>query len=135
MGFGPLVTPVSRRQAIKKSSGQNPDRPWRPEGMLVATFAEHTGPINRVAVAPDHAFFITGSDDGTVKVWDTARLERNVSHRSRQTHKHSAGAKVKSLCFIESTHSFVSSATDGSVQAVKVNYSPSAGAMKYGKLK
>jgi phosphoinositide-3-kinase regulatory subunit 4 len=98
-------------------------------------FAEHTGAVNRVVVAPDHAFFITGSDDGTVKVWDAARLERNVSHRSRQTHKHSAGAKVKSLCFIESTHSFVSSATDGSVQVVKVNYGPGAGAMKYGKLK
>ncbi|KAH0569235.1 hypothetical protein GP486_000052 [Trichoglossum hirsutum] len=133
--FGPLVTAIRQRQPIKKSSGQAPDKPWRPEGNLVAMLAEHTGAINRVSVAPDHAFFITGSDDGSVKVWDTARLERNISHRSRQTHKHSAGAKVKSLCFIESTHSFVSSATDGSVQVVKVNYGPNAGAMKYGKLK
>ncbi|KAI9774272.1 MAG: Serine/threonine-protein kinase [Geoglossum simile] len=133
--FGPLVIPIRQRQPIKKSSGQAPDKPWRPEGNLVAMFAEHTCAINRVVVAPDHAFFITGSDDGTVKVWDAARLERNVSHRSRQTHRHSAGAKVKSLCFIESTHSFVSSATDGSVQVVKVTYTSSAGGMKYGKLK
>ncbi|KAI9821772.1 MAG: Serine/threonine-protein kinase [Pycnora praestabilis] len=133
--FGPIVTPVTRRQPIKKSSGQAGDKPWHPEGILVAIFGEHGGPINRVAVAPDHAFFITGSDDGTVKIWDAARLERNVAHRSRQTHKHSVGAKVKAICFIENTHCFISAATDGSVHVVKVDYINGASATKYGKLR
>ncbi|KAI9828068.1 MAG: Serine/threonine-protein kinase [Thelocarpon impressellum] len=137
--FGPLVAPISRRQRIKRSSGVSSEAAWRPEGNVVATFGEHTGPINRVVVAPDHAFFITGSDDGTVRVWDAGRLERNVAHRSRQTHRHAPGAKVKALCFVENTHCFVSAATDGSVHIVKAEATRSGGggggATRYGKLR
>ncbi|KAI9842592.1 MAG: Serine/threonine-protein kinase [Sclerophora amabilis] len=133
--FGPLVTPISRRQRIKKGSGEQPDSSWRPEGTLVAMFGEHTAAINRVVIAPDHAFFITASDDSTLKIWDTGRLERNVAHRSRQTYKHASRAKVKALCFVENTHCFVSGATDGSVHVVKVDYTQGAGASKYGKLR
>ena len=134
--FGPLVTPVSsKRHLVRKSDAHGIDKPWRPEGTLIAAFGEHTGPINRVIPSPDHVFFITGSDDGTVKVWDTLRLERNLAHRSRQTHIHGEGVKVKCLCFVENTHTFVSGATDGSINIVKVDYTLVGDASKYGRLK
>jgi phosphoinositide-3-kinase regulatory subunit 4 len=119
--FGPLV---SRRQnkPIKRISGQAMNQPWRPEGNLVAMLSEHTGGVNRIVVAPDHTFFITGSDDGTVKIWDTQRLERNVTNRARQTHKQGDGVKVTSLTFIEDTHCFVSTGSDGSMHIVRVDY-------------
>lgn len=131
--FGPLVVPVSRK--VNKNVVQVPQDAWRPSGRLVATFSEHYGAINRVVPSPDHMFFITGGDDGAVKVWDSGRLERNVSHRSRQTHKHAAGAKVTALCFIENTHCFISCATDGSVHIVKVDTILSGGAPKYVRLR
>jgi phosphoinositide-3-kinase regulatory subunit 4 len=120
--FGPLVTPITRDKPNKSSSASQSgaDEKWRPSGKLVATFSEHAGPINRIVVSPDHQFFLTGGDDGCVKVWDTARLERNITHRSRLTYKHGAGVRVLALCFIENTHSFVSCASDGSVHIVKV---------------
>ncbi|KAK4693399.1 phosphoinositide-3-kinase, regulatory subunit 4, partial [Lecanoromycetidae sp. Uapishka_2] len=134
--FGPMVTPVwTKSQTMNKADFQKTDRPWRPEGTLIATFGEHTGPINRVLPSPDHAFFITGSDDGTVKVWDTLRLERNLAHRSRQTHGHTDGARVKCLCFVENTHTFVAGATDGSINVVKVDYHLVGDTSKYGKLR
>ena len=134
--FGPTITPISsRRHFMKKADIPGSDKPWRPEGTLIATFGEHTGPINRVVPSPDHAFFITGSDDGTVKVWDTMRLERNLTHRSRQTHSHAEGAKVKCLCFVENTHTFVSGATDGSINVVKVDYTLLGDTSKYGRLR
>ncbi|KAF6226618.1 hypothetical protein HO173_012448 [Letharia columbiana] len=134
--FGPLIMPISsKRHLMKKADSPGSDKPWRPEGTLIATFAEHTGPINRVVPSPDHAFFITGSDDGTVKVWDTMRLERNLTHRSRQTHSHAEGAKVKCLCFVENTHSFVSGATDGSINVVKVDHTLVGDTSKYGRLR
>ena len=133
--FGPLVTPISRRQRIRRSSGETTSSPWRPERSLVALFGEHTAAVNRVVVAPDHLFFVTGSDDGTVRVWDTGRLERNIAYRSRQTHKHAAGAKVKSLCFLENTHCFASGAMDGSIHIVKVDHTSGGGASRYGKLR
>lgn len=134
--FAPTITPFgSKRLLNKKIDAQGIDKPWRPEGTLIATFGEHTGPINRVVSSPDHAFFITASDDGTVKVWDTLRLERNLAHRSRQTYNHTDSARVKCICFVESTHTFVSGATDGSIKVVKVDYSLIGEASKYGRLR
>ena len=133
--FGPLVTPASIRHSSKKGDPHGNEQPWRPQGVLTATFGEHKAPINRVLPSPDHAFFITGSDDGTVKIWDTLRLERNLAHRSRQTFAHSDGEKVKALCFVENTHTFVSAATDGTIKVVKVDYSFAGESPKYGKLR
>lgn len=132
--FGPQIVPLTRKQPIRRTTGKV-NGAWRPEGTLVAQFAEHTGPINRVLVAPDHMFFITASDDGSVKVWDATRLEKNVATKSRQTHKHPTGTKIKCICFIENTHCFVSAATDGSINVVKVDVGITSGVMKFGKLK
>jgi len=133
--FGPMIAPSSRRKVISRSSSHAGDRPWKPEGILVATFSEHVGPIKHIAVAPDHAFFLTGGDDGCVKVWDTGRLERNITHRSRQTHRHANGSQVTALCFVEHTHSFISCASDGSVNVVRVECAQSGGSVRYGKLR
>lgn len=133
--FGPLVSPITRRKVSKAGSGQPGEESWKPSGSLVATFSEHTAAINRVLASPDHMFFITGSDDGSVKVWDSSRLERNVTHRARQTHRHAPGAKVIALCFIENTHTFVSCATDGRVNIVKVDTAVTSGAIKYIRLR
>ena len=132
--FGPLITPRKRRP-IQRASGQQHGQIWKPEGTLVAVLGEHTAAVNRILIAPDHVFFITASDDGTVKVWDAARLERNVTHRSRLTHKHRTGVKVTSIAFVETTHSFVSTGSDGSIHVVKVDYNESHGTSRYGKLK
>lgn len=136
--FGPAIVPIptqQRRTPIKKSSGRPAGGTWKPEGVLVAQFGEHTGAINRVVVASDHNFFVTGSDDGTVKVWDSSRLEKNVAFKARQTYRHATGSKVKALCFVENTRCFVSAATDGSVHVVKVDLQLTGQAAKYGKLK
>ncbi|OAA68394.1 protein kinase [Niveomyces insectorum RCEF 264] len=152
--FSPMVTPISRKRTSAGagtgsggggggssnnnggSGGHASHDVWRPSGQMVATFSEHNGPINRVVVAPDHAFFLTGGDDGTVRVWDTQRLERNISHRSRQVYRHAPGARVLALCFIENTHCFISCASDGSVHVVKVDYLAVAGSMpRYNRLR
>lgn len=133
--LGPYVREVDTRQPIRAATDQDSNRVWRPEGNLVATYGEHSAPINRVVVAPDHSFFVTASDDGTVKVWDTTRLEKNLSPRSRQTHRHAVGSRVKALTFVENTYTFISAATDGSIQAVRVDYQKvSQTAFRYGKL-
>jgi phosphoinositide-3-kinase, regulatory subunit 4 len=133
--FGPLVQPTKGTPIPYSSSSHSGSAAWRPQGQLVAVLSEHTDKVTRLAAAPDHAFFLTGSDDGTVKVWDSARLERNVTHRARQTYKLAAGAKVTSLCFIESTHTFVCTGSDGTVHVLKVEITESANATKYGKLR
>ncbi|KAJ9613161.1 Serine/threonine-protein kinase [Cladophialophora chaetospira] len=109
--------------------------PWRPSGQLLTQFSEHAAAVNRVCAAPDHAFFVTASDDGTCKIWDTIRLEKNVTSRSRHTHRRADGVKVKSLCFVEGTHTFLSGADDGSIHALRVDYRSVEGGetSRYGK--
>lgn len=132
--FGPMVQPIARSKA-RAFHPQTGDDHWIPEGHVVATFGEHKGPINRMVASPDHMFFITGGSDGCVRVWDSARLERNITHRSRQMHKHADGAEVLALCFVENSHCFVSCASDGSVHVVKVDTVSANGVVRYGKLR
>ncbi|KAL6710005.1 Serine/threonine-protein kinase [Coniothyrium glycines] len=122
--FGPRIQLPFRRPPIRcKDAQQSPNNtPWRPEGTLVANLSEHTAAVNRVLVSLDHTFFISGSDDGTVKVWDTLRLERNITRRSRQTYRLGEDVKVTSLVFVEQTYSFITTGNDGSVHVVRLDY-------------
>jgi phosphoinositide-3-kinase regulatory subunit 4 len=52
----------------------------------VAHLAEHRRAVNQLAVANTGAFFVSASNDETVKVWDCRRLEKDVSFRSRLTY-------------------------------------------------
>lgn len=76
------------------------------------------------------------SDDSTIKIWDTTRLEKNVVNRARLTHRHEkTGVKIKTICFIDNTHCIASAGDDGSIHLFKVDYSQGTLTPKYGKLK
>ncbi|EMD69856.1 hypothetical protein COCSADRAFT_156002 [Bipolaris sorokiniana ND90Pr] len=122
--FGPRIQSPTQRQPIKHKDAQRLPigTPWRPEGTLIASFGEHTAAVTRILVSPDQGFFISGSDDGTVKIWDTSRLERNITRRSRQTYRLGEDVKVTSLVFVEQTYSFVATGSDGSVHVVRIDY-------------
>ncbi|GIZ41871.1 hypothetical protein CKM354_000516000 [Cercospora kikuchii] len=132
--FGPFVQPVNG--VIPMNANHPSPGPWRPQGRLVAVLGEHTAKVTHIAVAPDHVFFLTASEDGSIRVWDTSRLERNVTYRSRQSYKLGPGVTVTSLCFVDATHSFVCAGSDGSVHVVRVDVHESQDkSTRYGKLR
>jgi phosphoinositide-3-kinase, regulatory subunit 4 len=132
----PKPIPQPPRQPLRPpSSRPHTHTTWHPEGTLIAHLTEHTAPINRVLPSPDHAFFLTASDDGTVKVWDTVRLEKNVVNRARLTHRQGEGVKVKAVCFVEGTYGVVSAGDDGSLHFYTIEYSVGTLTPKYGKIK
>ncbi|CAG8467942.1 599_t:CDS:10 [Ambispora gerdemannii] len=106
---------------------------WRPEGTLVAHLTEHKGAINQICVSPDHNFFASGSDDGTIKIWDCGRLEKNVTSRSRLTYN-LLGSPIKCMTFIDSTHSIAAASNNGSIHIIFVEFTPGNNTGKYGKL-
>lgn len=137
--FGPRVHegPIRRRNAARHSYISRDGGGRRIETNLVAHLGSHTDAITGVAVSPDHMFFISASDDKTVKIWDSARLERNVTSKARHTYgQHHA--KVKAVCAIEGTHCFASAAEDGNIHVVRVHVTTGQGAgaglPKYGRL-
>ncbi|KAJ3330622.1 Serine/threonine-protein kinase [Blyttiomyces sp. JEL0837] len=102
-------------------------------GVFAAHLTEHKGPINQIKLAPDHNFFATCSDDGTVKIWDSHRLERNVTNRARLTYAQQGG-KIQSIGFCENTHSIASTSDNGTIHISRVEYMSSStpnGAAKY----
>jgi phosphoinositide-3-kinase regulatory subunit 4 len=133
--FGPAVheRPLRRRVGIRNTLVARDGTPRRPEATLVAHLSSHSDAIVGLVVAPDHTFFVSGSADGTVKVWDSARLERNVSAKPRHTYSQHH-APITSLCVIEGVHCFASAAKDGSLHIVRVHVAQSAALPKYGKL-
>ncbi|KAI8594057.1 hypothetical protein BDZ88DRAFT_402446 [Geranomyces variabilis] len=111
-----------QRQKRSRSAAVTPGtdlKTWRPEGILAAHLVEHSAAVNCIKIAADNLFFATCSDDKTVKIWDTMRLERNVTNRARLTYSGHDG-KVKALTFCENTHSIASAADDGSIHVCRV---------------
>ncbi|TFK80173.1 hypothetical protein K466DRAFT_667799 [Polyporus arcularius HHB13444] len=133
--FGPRVHegPVRRRNAARHSFMPRDGSARRLEASLIAHFNSHSEAITGIAVSPDHMFFVSSSDDKTVKVWDTARLERNVTSKPRHTYNQHH-ARVKCVCMLEGLHCFASAADDGSLHIVRVHVSQSGTLPKYSKL-
>ncbi|KAG2366341.1 hypothetical protein BDR07DRAFT_1606901 [Suillus spraguei] len=105
----------------------------RTEATLIAHLQSHTDCVTGLAVSPDHAFFVSCSDDMSVKVWDTARLERSVTSKPRHTYAQHH-ARVKSVCMLEGVHCFASAAEDGSLHVIRVHVNQSGSLPKYAKL-
>ncbi|RDB23837.1 Serine/threonine-protein kinase ppk19 [Hypsizygus marmoreus] len=133
--FGPKVHegPIRRRGAIRHPFGSREGTARPTEATLIAHLSSHSDAITSLAVSPDHMFFVSASDDKTVKVWDTARLERNVTSKPRHTYgQHHA--RVKCVCILEGVHCFASAADDGSLHVVRVHITQSGALPKYNKL-
>ncbi|PPQ92492.1 hypothetical protein CVT25_010325 [Psilocybe cyanescens] len=131
--FGPRVHegPIRRRNVTRPSFSRDGNK--RVEANLIANIASHSEAITGFAVSPDHSFFVSSSDDKTVKVWDTARLERNVTSKPRHTYgQHHA--RVKCVCILDGFHCFASAADDGSLHVVRVHLTQGGALPKYSKL-
>ncbi|RCH97242.1 Serine/threonine-protein kinase, partial [Rhizopus stolonifer] len=105
---------------------------WKPEGILVAHFTEHTGSINQLAISFDNLLFASCSDDGSVKIWDCSRLERNVTNRSKATYNQQGG-RIKCLTFVQHTYSIAAASDNGSIHIFRVDIRNAGSALKFGK--
>ncbi|KAL0574075.1 Serine/threonine-protein kinase [Marasmius crinis-equi] len=133
--FGPKVHegPIRRRNPVRHSFVSRDGSAKKIETSLIAHLGSHSDAITGLAVSPDHMFFVSASDDKTVKVWDTARLERNVTSKPRHTYgQHHA--RVKAVCMLEGVHCFASAADDGSLHIVRVDITQGGTLPKYNKL-
>lgn len=98
-----------------------PDSGWRPRGVLVAHLQEHRSAVNDIAVSTDHSFFVSASDDSTVKVWDSKKLEKDISFRSRLTY-HLEGSRAICVTMLRGSTQVVVGACDGLIHIFSVDY-------------
>ncbi|KAH7106720.1 ARM repeat-containing protein [Auriculariales sp. MPI-PUGE-AT-0066] len=133
--FGPRVHDGPPRRRNIQREGFPPREPSgrRTEAMLVSHLNAHSAAINGIAVSPDHLFFVSVSDDKTVKVWDTSRLQRNVTSKPRTSYAQHQ-SRVTAVCVIEQTHCFASAGEDGSIHVVRVHLTQGSSVPKYSRL-
>lgn len=97
------------------------DARWRPRGVLVAHLQEHRSAVNDITVSNDNSFFVTASDDSSIKLWDTRKLERDISFRSKLTYNLDG---MKALCttILSANAQIVVGASDGHVHLFSIDY-------------
>uniref|UniRef100_A0A0D9YZN6 non-specific serine/threonine protein kinase n=1 Tax=Oryza glumipatula TaxID=40148 RepID=A0A0D9YZN6_9ORYZ len=101
---------------------------WKPRGVLVAHLQEHRLSVNDIAVSTDNTFFVTASDDSSVKIWDTRKLEKDIAFRSRLTY--SLGSS-RALCttMLHGTPQVIVGASDGTLHLFSVDCARGVGSV------
>ena len=101
--------------------GKGKQAGWKPKGQLVSHLHEHKAAINRVVVSGDHNFFATASNDSTVKIWDTQRLEsKSLVTRSKYTYSKQVG-KINCLTFCHNSTMIACSSDDASIHVFRID--------------
>ena len=80
---------TSRKERLAMICSNSPGLDWKPRGILVAHLAEHTSGVTRLASIPDTTLMASTSMDGTLRIWDVAKIEsgkNNFAHRARQVY-------------------------------------------------
>ncbi|KAI4305247.1 hypothetical protein L6164_028624 [Bauhinia variegata] len=98
-----------------------PDSGWRPRGVLVAHLQEHRSAVNDIAISTDHSFFVSASDDSTVKIWDSRKLEKDISFRSRLTY-HLEGSRALCAAMLRGSAQVIVGACDGLIHMFSVDH-------------
>ena len=80
---------TQRRERLDIICRNSPGPSWKPRGVLVAHLAEHTAGITKLASIPDTTLMASTSTDGTLRIWDVAKIEsgkNNFANRARQVY-------------------------------------------------
>eukprot|EP00834_Sanchytrium_tribonematis_P004417 NODE_217_length_12479_cov_0.651212.p1 type:complete len:1187 gc:universal NODE_217_length_12479_cov_0.651212:8036-11596(+) len=114
------------RYLLGISSSQTNKISYSLKGVRIGKLLEHNGSVNCLRMSQDGSFFTSCSSDGTVKVWDCKRLERNVANSSRATAV--VGGNVNCLDFCQGSNSIVCASDNGTILFHKIEY---CGSYKY----
>lgn len=106
---------------------------WRPkEDVLLATTSsttEHSGPVTRLAVSRDQAFFVSASADGTSRVFELGQMKDSggdlrscLTYNGHVNNDHTSSyVRVNDVCILENCHSAASAASDGSLHVWRID--------------
>jgi WD40 repeat protein len=96
---------------------------WSPAayGALVASYDEHDGFVQHVIVSPDSRFFVTGDSLGAVRLWDSKKLVKLVTNKSRlsfKTHK----SRITSMAWCSQTYYIAVGFKTGVIEVLHIDF-------------
>lgn len=104
-----------------KVKNLNVNKAWDPKGDLVFHLKEHSSSINSIDVSADHSFFVTGDDLGGLKLWDSLKLERNLSNSSIFSTE--LDSSITAIKFLKTYNCFGVATKDGYIRIMSIEYS------------
>ncbi|KAL5485796.1 hypothetical protein ACEPAI_6838 [Sanghuangporus weigelae] len=108
-GESPVADLYSETHPVVKIHRLGKRRPTQ----CIKILREHTGPVKSVSISPDGRFIASGSDDQTIRVWDT--------DSGRSIWSFDVGSRVKFVAFSLDSKQIVSSAVDETIRVVNVD--------------
>ncbi|KAH3680281.1 hypothetical protein WICPIJ_008339, partial [Wickerhamomyces pijperi] len=93
---------------------------WIPQTEIVSRLVEHEASITAIDTSPDYKVFITGDEEGLIKIWDISKLEMNVSQESLLTVDLSSC--VIKLQYLKNHNSFVVATKDGLIRIMSLKF-------------
>ncbi|EGV61563.1 ARM repeat-containing protein [Yamadazyma tenuis ATCC 10573] len=113
---------------------------WVPEGKCISLINTNSDPRSPdslvcIAVNPSSEFFVTGSESGILKVWDSSKLEKNIMVKTPSLTAQFKSAIIK-VCFMKNRNIFAVSTIDGRIRLFRVDVSRGKNKkiLKYSKL-
>ncbi|CAB9519923.1 phosphoinositide-3-kinase, regulatory subunit 4 [Seminavis robusta] len=105
---------------------------WRPKADTLlatsSTLSGHTAPVVRIAVSLDQTFFVSGSYDGSCRVWELDQietssgvLESSIAYTGHDDRQSQNTARINDVAMVEGSHSVASAASNGSVHVWRVD--------------
>uniref|UniRef100_A0A6J0UP93 non-specific serine/threonine protein kinase n=1 Tax=Pogona vitticeps TaxID=103695 RepID=A0A6J0UP93_9SAUR len=113
------------KQMMENSEWESKPPPtgWHPKGLLVAHLHEHKAAVNRIRVSDEHSIFATCSNDGTVKIWNSQKMEgKTTTTRSILTYSR-IGGRVMTLTFCQGSHYLAIASDNGAIQLLGIEAS------------
>lgn len=127
LDLGPRVLASHRKRAPRPKTSNNS------QGVtLIGHLTHHTDNIVDIVTSPDQVFFATASEDCTILIWDSAKLERSIACEPRRVY--TMDSPVTAMCRIENTHCLAVASEDGQVHVLRVHVTTTGGSAKYGKI-
>jgi len=122
------VSDMKRRNVLHTEfENENKSTGWKPKGQLVAHLHEHKAGINRIITNESCTFFATASEDSTVKLWDTQRLDgKALTTRSKFTYTKQVG-NINCLTFCHNSSMVACSSDDASIHVFRIDGSSGQG--------
>ncbi|KAF2363453.1 WD40 repeat [Trinorchestia longiramus] len=112
---------LSRYPAPPATASQPAAQPWQPAGVLISHLHEHTARIHRLCAVESTSLFASASHDGTVRIWDAQRTDKDTPiNRSKGVYGR-LGSSVRSLAACPSHHSIAAASDNGNIHVFRLD--------------